>query len=124
MPTLRRLVDLLRVTENGQQNSARGKETAGYNGTAQHYKVYILLRNNPLSSEAIGIVIRYLAAASTTVEPDVKMNDGGNDPIYGELVLIATTNRQTDAIPFPGCKRHAKPRVVSSTFYTILNRIE
>ncbi|KYN16439.1 hypothetical protein ALC57_11309 [Trachymyrmex cornetzi] len=39
MPTLRRLVDLLRVTENGQQNSAR---------------VYILLRDNPLSSEAIG----------------------------------------------------------------------
>ncbi|EGI59959.1 hypothetical protein G5I_11746 [Acromyrmex echinatior] len=70
------------------------------------------------------IVIRYLAAASTTVEPDVKMNDGGNDPIYGELVLIATTNRQTDAIPFPGRKRHAKPRVVSSTFYTVLNRIE
>ncbi|KYN36437.1 hypothetical protein ALC56_09397 [Trachymyrmex septentrionalis] len=53
MPTLRRLVDLLRVTENGQQNSARGKETAGYNGTAQHYKVYILLRDNPPSSEAI-----------------------------------------------------------------------
>lgn len=42
MPTLRRLVDLLRVTENGQRNSARGKETAGYNGTAQHYKVCIV----------------------------------------------------------------------------------
>ncbi|KYQ59382.1 hypothetical protein ALC60_01554 [Trachymyrmex zeteki] len=121
MPTLRRLEDLLRVTENGQQNSARGKETARYNGTAQHYKVYILLRDNPLSSN---IVIRDLTAASTTVEPDVKMNDGGNDPIYGELVLIATTNRQTDAIPFPERKRHAKPRVVSSTFYTVLNRIE
>lgn len=43
MPTLRRLVNLLRVTENGQQNSARGEETAGgNNGTAQHYKVCIV----------------------------------------------------------------------------------
>lgn len=41
MPALRRLVDLLRVTENGQIARA-GRETAGYNGTAQHYKVCIV----------------------------------------------------------------------------------
>lgn len=52
------------------------------------------------------IVIRHFATESA--EPDVKMNDGGDDPIYGELVLIATTNRQTGANPFPRRERRAK----------------
>lgn len=45
MPTLRRLVNLLRVTENGQQNSARARaegDCGVYNGTAQYYKVCIV----------------------------------------------------------------------------------
>lgn len=59
------------------------------------------------------------------MERDVKMNDGGDDPIYGELVLIAIANRQTDAIPFLRRKGHTREaRVVSSTFYATLNYIE
>lgn len=62
------------------------------------------------------------------MERDVKMNDGGDDPIYGgTLVLIATTNRQTDAFPFlRRVERHARSESCispSAAFYAVLNRI-
>jgi len=62
------------------------------------------------------IVTHHLAATTTTtttttttLERDVRMNDAtGMIQSTGSRVLIATTNRQTDAIPFLRRKRHAR----------------